>query len=149
MAHPPQLDQPSGRSKYDLEHILHIAHTLGGTIETALVQAPKEAAMPKFILAYHGGPKSMSKEEGAAHMAKWKAWMGSLGDAVIDPGTPVGPSKTVSADGVSDGGGSNPLSGITIVQADTMDAALKMAKASPHLDIGGTIEVAEAMNMKM
>jgi hypothetical protein len=105
--------------------------------------------MPKFVFAYHGGPKSMSKEEGAAHMMKWKGWMNGLGDAVVDPGMPFGPSKTVSADGVTDGGGANPLSGITIVQADTLEAALKMAKASPHLNIGGTIEVAEAMSMKM
>jgi len=105
--------------------------------------------MPKYIFAYHGGKKFESKEEGMAHMTKWKAWMAGMGDAVIDPGMPFGLSKTVSGEGVGDGGGVNPLSGITIIQADTMDAALVMAKASPHVNIGGTIEVAEAMQMSM
>ncbi len=105
--------------------------------------------MPKFLLAYHGGHNFKSKEEGMEHMTKWQAWSTGLGDAVVDPGMPVGPSKTVSADGVTEGGGSNPLSGITILQADTIEAACEMAKACPHVDIGGTIEVAQAMDMEM
>jgi hypothetical protein len=82
-------------------------------------------------------------------MTKWQAWSAGLGDAVIDPGMPVGPSKTVSANGVADDGGSNPLSGITVLQAETIEAACEMAKACPHVDIGGTIEVAQAMDMEM
>ncbi len=103
--------------------------------------------MSNYIFAYHGGKMPESPEEGAKHMAKWKAWVGGLGDAVINPGTPLGKSKTVSSDGVSDDGGSNPLSGIFIVKADSMDAALEIAKEDPFLELGGTIEVAEAMKM--
>jgi hypothetical protein len=80
-------------------------------------------------------------------MANWKAWVGGLGDAVVNPGTYLGLSKTVSSGGVSDDGGSNPLLGFTIVKADSMDAALEMAKACPHLGLGGTLEVAEVMEM--
>ena len=105
--------------------------------------------MPNFVFAYHGGATSMTKEEGQQHMQKWMAWMDGVGDAVVDRGVPVGPSKTVSKDGVADDGGSNPLSGITMVQADTIEDAIEMAKKSPHLDIGGTIEVAQAMDMPM
>ncbi len=103
--------------------------------------------MSHYIFAYHGGKMPESPEEGAKHMAKWKAWVGGLGDAVVNPGTPLGKSKTVSSNGVSDDGGSNPLSGIFIVKADSMDAALEMAKEDPFLELGGTIEVAEAMKM--
>ncbi|MEE8056539.1 MAG: hypothetical protein V3T17_01705 [Pseudomonadales bacterium] len=103
--------------------------------------------MSKFILAFHGGIQFKTPEDGAAHMVKWKQWNQGLGDAVVDPGMPVGPSKTVTADGVVDDGGSNPISGITILQADTFEAVLEMAGRCPHVDIGGTIEVAEAMQM--
>ena len=102
--------------------------------------------MPDYIIAYHGGRKPASPEEGAKLKAKWKAWVGGLGDAVVDPGTPLGKSRTVSSDGVSDDGGSNPLMGFSVVKADSMDAALEMAKACPHLEIG-TLEVAEVMKM--
>ena len=102
--------------------------------------------MPDYILAYHGGKKPESAEEGAEHMARWKAWIGGLGDAVVNPGTPLGMSRIVSSDGVSDDGGPNPLVGYSIVTADGMDAALEMAKACPFLEMG-TIEVAEVKEM--
>ena len=102
--------------------------------------------MSEYIFAYHGGKKPESPEEGAKHMAKWKAWVGGLGDAVVNPGSPLGKSKTVSSGGVSDDGGSNPLLGFSIVKADSMDAALEMAKECPHLELG-TIEVAEVKEM--
>lgn len=105
--------------------------------------------MPKFILAYHGKPDIRSKEQGAEHMQKWKDWSLGLGDAVVDPGMPVGASMTVSKDGVTDGVGANPLSGITIIQAETMEVAIGMVKGCPHLSGTGTIEVAQAMEMDM
>ncbi len=102
--------------------------------------------MSSYIFAYHGGKKPESPEEGAKGMAKWKAWIGGLGDAVVNPGTPLGMSKTVSSGGVSDDGGPNPLVGFSIVKADGMDAALEMAKGCPFLEMG-TIEVAEVKEM--
>ena len=103
--------------------------------------------MSDYIIAYHGGKQPESPEEGAKHMAKWKAWVGGLGDAVVNPGTPLGKSRIVSSGGVSDDGGSNPMSGFSVVKADSMDAALEMAKACPFLETGGTLEVAEMMKM--
>jgi len=105
--------------------------------------------MPKFILAYHGKPDIQSKEQGAAHMQNWKKWSQGLGDAVVDPGMPAGASMTISKDGVADGGGANPLTGITIIQAETMEAAIYLTKGCPHLSGTGTIEVAQAMEMDM
>jgi|SRR6266446_6058356 hypothetical protein len=102
--------------------------------------------MPKYVIAYHGGKKLETPEKSAAHMARWKAWVGGLGDAVVNPGTPLGKSKLVSSGGVSDGG-ANLLTGFSIVMADSMDAALKIAQGCPFLEIG-TIEVAEVMEMR-
>ena len=102
--------------------------------------------MPKFVFAYHGGKPPESPEEGEKVMAAWGAWFETLGSAVVDGGAPVGVSKTVSASGVTDGGGANPLSGYSIVSADNIDAAVEMAKGCPILD-GGSVEVAEAMDM--
>ena len=103
--------------------------------------------MSEYIFAYHGGKKPESPEAGAALMAKWHTWIDGLGDAMVNPGTPVGMSKTVSSAGVTDDGGPNPLSGFSVVKADSMDAALEMAKSCPTLELDGTIEVAEMMEM--
>lgn len=102
--------------------------------------------MPKYVFAYHGGKAPEDPEEGAKVMAAWEAWMNGLGEAIVDPGNPVGQSKTVTASGVEDNGGSNPLSGYTLVNADSIEAACEMAKGCPIL-VDGTIEVAEAMEM--
>ena len=102
--------------------------------------------MADYVLAYHGKKKPEGPEKGADYMAKWKAWIGGLGDAVINAAIPLKMSRTVSSGGVSDDGGSNSLSGLSIVKADSMDAALEMARGCPHLEFG-TIEVAEVMEM--
>jgi len=102
--------------------------------------------MSKFVYIYHGNEKPESAEAGAALMARWGAWMESVGAAMVNPGAPVGMSKTLSSNGVADNGGSNPISGYSIVEADSFDAAVEIAKGCPHLDIG-TIEVAEEMSM--
>ena len=102
--------------------------------------------MPKYFIAYHGGAKFESPEQGAAHRAKWKTWIESLGDAVINPGTPLAKGKLVSASGVSEGG-TNVLTGFSMVTADNMDAAIEIAQQCPYVD-HGTLEVAEVMEMK-
>ena len=104
--------------------------------------------MSKFIFAYHGGKKPSSPEEGQKFMAAWRAWMDGAGSSMLDRGNPAGMSKTVSADGVADDGGPNPLAGYTIVEADSIEAAIGIAKGCPHLT-HGTIEVAPLMDMEM
>ncbi|WP_299349321.1 hypothetical protein [uncultured Shimia sp.] len=104
--------------------------------------------MPKFMFIYHGGGRPETQEEGERVMAAWGAWMEGMGDALVDGGNPAGMSKTVTASGVEDDGGANPVSGYTLVNASDMDAACAMAKGCPILEGGaGTVEVAEAMEM--
>lgn len=100
--------------------------------------------MAKFMLAYHGGGMPETPEEGERMMAAWMSWLGGLGEAVADPGNPVGMSKTVHHDKVTDDGGSNPLSGYSILNAESIEAACEMAKGCPILEGGsGSVEVAE------
>ncbi len=103
--------------------------------------------MSKFLFVYHGGSKPATPEEGEKVMAKWMSWIGGHGATFVDGGNPVGMSKTVTSSGVADNGGSNPASGYSIVQADSMDAAAEVAKGCPIHDSGGSVEVAEIMEM--
>lgn len=103
--------------------------------------------MAEYILAFHGGSMPDTPEEGEKVMAAWGAWMGALGERITNPGAPLGMSKTVSATGVVDNGGSNPLSGFTIVKADSMEAACEMAAGCPINDAGGSVEVAEIIHL--
>jgi len=104
--------------------------------------------MAKYVFVYHGGGAPESEEEGAAVMKAWIDWFGSLGSAVVDAGNPTGASATVGSDGsTSQGGGANPITGYSVISADSLDAALVLAKTSPQLASGGTVEVAEALDI--
>ncbi len=103
--------------------------------------------MPNYLFIYHGGKMPETPEEGEKVMAAWNAWMGGIGDALVDGGAPVGMSKTVSAAGTTDDGGANPASGYSIVAAETQDAAANIAKGCPIIDAEGSVEVAEILPM--
>ncbi|WP_259781853.1 hypothetical protein [Aestuariispira ectoiniformans] len=105
--------------------------------------------MAKFAFIYRGGDSFENREEGQAHMARWLAWAESLGAAYIYPGMPFSRSVTVQASGVTEGSGAVPVSGFSVVEAETLDEAQGMAQSCPHLDIGGDIIVAEGIDIKI
>jgi len=102
--------------------------------------------MKKYVLIYRG---AVQPEDGPKHVQDWLAWVRDLGTAMIDPGLPVKASKTISTTGVSDTHSEDPVAGISVLQAEDLAAALALIQPCPHLSIGGTIEVAEAMDMPM
>ena len=100
--------------------------------------------MTKYLLAYHGGTVPASKEEGDRVMAAWGTWIDSLGKSLVDPGNPTATSKTIAPGGkISNGGGSNAVTGYSILEAASLDAAMAAVKNCPQLSSGGSIEVAE------
>jgi hypothetical protein len=59
--------------------------------------------MANFVLVYHGGSMPETQEAGAKVMAAWTAWLGRLGDSLVDGGNPASKTKVIKADGsVSD-----------------------------------------------
>ena len=104
--------------------------------------------MAKFVLAYHGGAHPDSPEEVKKVMDAWGAWFGSMGAAVIDGGNPVGQTSTIKSDGsLVAGSGGNPATGYSLIEASSLQDAHKKAKACPLLKAGGSIEIAQAMDM--
>jgi hypothetical protein len=104
--------------------------------------------MTKFLLVYHGGTMPSTPEEGEKVMKAWTDWIGATGKAMVDVGNPVGMSKTVASDGtLSNGGGSNPTMGYSIVDAADIDGAAKLVKGCPQLAAGGSVEIAEIIVM--
>jgi hypothetical protein len=104
--------------------------------------------MAKYLFVYHGGSHPETKEAQAKVMAAWGQWFGSMGKALIDGGNPVGKSSTVRSNGtVVNDGGANPASGYSLIEAQNLDDALSKAKGCPLLAAGGSVEVAQAMDM--
>jgi len=103
--------------------------------------------MSQYIITYLGGDQPSTPEEGKQHYAKYMGWLSSLGDSAVSPANPLKDTSTVNSDGTVTAGSTTTMSGYTIIEAQSMDAALAVAKACPFLEIGGSLEVSELMQM--
>jgi hypothetical protein len=111
--------------------------------------------MKEFLLLLRGGKPANTKteEENKAEMAAWGVFMGDLGkNGQLAGGLPlVSGGKVVSASGTNDQPVNSSKEGIVggylIVKADNLDKATEIAKACPHIDNEGNIEVREIAPM--
>lgn len=103
--------------------------------------------MPHYMITYLGGEQPETPEAGKQHMAKYMQWLSSLGESAVSPANPLKLTRLVHPDGSVSTGGTTGMSGFTIVDAESMDAALVIAKACPFLDVGGSLEVSEMIKM--
>jgi hypothetical protein len=79
-------------------------------------------------------------------MAAWNTWFDAHKKDVAEMGAPLGKTKTVSGQSVADS--RNEMTGYTIVEADSHDAAARMFVGHPHLEMNGaTIDVVEVTKM--
>jgi len=101
--------------------------------------------MSRFVFIYHAPQTPAdaappSPEETEQVMSAWMAWAGKVGDAMVDFGAPVAGGVRVTADGTM-----NPsecqVVGYTILEADSLDDALELANAHPHLQMPGGCEI--------
>jgi YCII-related domain len=97
--------------------------------------------MAKYLLAYKGGGMAQTDEEREKAMQAWGAWFGELGSAVVDAGNPFSTSKAVG------GNGTSGLTGYSILSADSLDAATKLAEGCPILENNGSVEVYETLDL--
>jgi hypothetical protein len=104
--------------------------------------------MPNYVFVYSGGKGVAADEaERNAQYAQWGQWFGDLGSAVVDGGAATGTAKTVGSGGSVSDGGSRGMTGYSIVAADSLDSAVELAKGCPVLEIGGAVDVYEAIAM--
>jgi hypothetical protein len=106
--------------------------------------------MAKFLFIYRGKPDAhakMTPDEMQKQMEKWRTWIteGMQKGWMLDPGDALNEDgKVVTAKIVTDGPfveSKEILGGFSIVQADTIEAAAKLAKGCPGLLVGGSVEV--------
>ena len=103
--------------------------------------------MNQYIITYLGGDQPSSPEEGKKNFAKYQEWLGSLGNATIKPMVPFKNAHTINPDGTVVEGSSVSMTGHTILQAESIEQAIEYAKSCPFLDINGSLEVAEIVQM--
>lgn len=94
--------------------------------------------MPKYVYIHTGGRMAENEQESKRLRDAWIAFVGGLGESIVDGGNQFGAAKTVS------GNSTSGASGYTIVNAASIDKAIERARPCPIFDQGGDVEVYEA-----
>jgi len=103
--------------------------------------------MPQYVITYLGGNQPSSPEEGKKHRSKYMDWLSTLGTSAVSPMNPFKNTSTVNPDGTVTTGSKTSMSGYTIINANSIEEAVSVAKTCPFLEIGGSLEVSELMQM--
>jgi len=113
----------------------------------------KGTAMKKFVALYFA-PRSAieqfskaSPEQMKAGMERWMKWVKAHEKSLPDAGAPLGKTKRITPQGVSDT--RNEITGYSIVQAESAEAAAKLFGSDhPHFMIpGGFVELIERVQI--
>ena len=111
--------------------------------------------MKRFLAVYIGTEaalarwKDLDDEQRRAREAEgmkaWMAWGTANAAAILEDGGPLGRTKRVSSQGISDI--RNALAGYTIVEAPSHEAAAKLFENHPHFTIfpGDSVEIMECL----
>jgi len=54
--------------------------------------------MSNFFVGYYLGENSKVPEDESKQMAEFQAWLGGLGEAVVNPGRPLSSTRTIDSD---------------------------------------------------
>ena len=96
--------------------------------------------MASFIFIYRAGPDPIPAERVPENRAAWHAWNAALQE---DYGIRTAGGKVVTADGVGEYAGD--VRGASMVEFESMDAAVEVARRSPNLAFGGSVEVLQEL----
>ena len=108
--------------------------------------------MNKYMILYQSPVSGQARMEEAspeqmqASMGEWMAWRDKVGEDKVEFGMPLNVGKHLEGGKVT--AGTSTVSGYSILQADSLDAATELLKDHPHLKSAGTsIEVLEFLSM--
>lgn len=111
--------------------------------------------MKKFMAIFTGSeaalaewkklPEEKRNAREAQGMKAWMDWGKEHAGAIVDDGNPLGKTKRVTRQGISDI--RNQMAAYTVVQAESHEAAAKLFESHPHFTIfpGDGVEIMECL----
>jgi hypothetical protein len=98
--------------------------------------------MKKFVFLYYGHwPENATQEMKDA----WSNWFATIGDKLVDGGNPFGPGREITHTGTKElPHGKEAIAGYSILNAENMEEAEKIAKDCPIIT---SVRVYEAASM--
>jgi hypothetical protein len=91
--------------------------------------------MKSFLLLYSGPPTP----PGASHEG-WREWFQSLGDRLVDTGSPMTAGFVVRSDGTTSGAATG-INGFSIIRAEDPDEVRDLLRSHPFLAGGSAYAI--------
>jgi hypothetical protein len=114
--------------------------------------------MKNFMFIFRGGEtmEDASPETMQAHFGKWKAWIDeiaakgkySTGDPLVPGGAVVSGADKKITDGPF-AEGKELIGGYFIIKAESLEDAIEISKDCPDLEMDGSVEIREIMEVNM
>jgi hypothetical protein len=108
--------------------------------------------MPKYIVLYTAPVSAEAQMQSndpamaAEVMKAWTDWAAKAGDSMVDLGLPLGDGRKITSSGAT--AANTKVSGYSILQAKSADAAVKLLESHPHLQMpGAAVEVYETIEL--
>src|SRR5215510_10794213 len=100
--------------------------------------------MAKYLITYHGSQPPSDPAVMEKARAAFGQWLQTAGGAVLDPGAPTHLATQVSKE--------NPVAaveigGYSIIEAASLDEAIRILRSHPFVVRGGTLQVNEIMSV--
>jgi hypothetical protein len=111
--------------------------------------------MKNFVAIYLGSPAAKKRweaidektrnERTKTGMGQWMEWGTENSKSIVDEGAPLGKTKRIDPKGISDT--RNQITGYTIVQAESHEAAARLFLEHPHFTTfpGDSVEIMECL----
>ncbi len=107
--------------------------------------------MPKYLLIYRDSadPNNQpSPEEIQSFLQMWEGWFQKFKTEIVDPGDGLLPTgRVLKSDGVVADGpyveAKEMIGGFSVVEANSYEAAVEVARECPIALVGGAIEIRE------
>lgn len=111
--------------------------------------------MKTFLAIYTGTQEKLEafkkldekerKRRDAEGFEAWMAWGRTHAASIVDQGSPLGKTKRVDSDGISDI--RNNIAGYVVVKAESHEAAARLFEKHPHFTIfpGDAVELMEVL----
>jgi hypothetical protein len=103
-----------------------------------------ENIMAKYLVTYHGTQPTSDSAVMEQARAAFGQWLQGAGGAVLDPGAPTRLVTQVSQESPV---AAVEIGGYSIIEASSLDEALKVLKTHPFVGRGGTLQVNELMGV--
>jgi uncharacterized protein YciI len=98
--------------------------------------------MASFIFIYRAGPDPVPADRVAENREAWRAWNAALHE---DYGIRTAGGKLVTAGEIVETDG--VVRGASMVEFESLEAVIEVAKGSPNLAFGGSVEVLEELGV--